>query len=456
MKLMQDLTKGSVTGTMLLFSLPLILGNLLQQFYNIADTLIVGKYLGAAALAAVGSSYALMVFLNSILLGMCMGCGVLFSICWGRGDISALKQKVYLSFLSIGFFSVLMTAAVFFCIDDILRWLQVSQEVYPLMRSYLWYIFYGIIFTFIYNYGASLLRAVGNSVVPLFFLGAAALLNIALDIVLILCFNMGVIGAALATVAAQLAAAAGIMVYIFLRFPQLLPDRASRCFSGLALREIMRFSLLTCMQQSVMNFGILMVQGLVNSFGTVIMAAFAAAVKIDSFAYMPVQDFGNAFSTFIAQNFGAGKMERIKQGLRSAFITAIGFSLAVSVLVCVFARQLMEIFVDSSETAIIQAGVEYLRIEGSFYCGIGCLFLFYGLYRAVKMPEISIVLTVISLGTRVALAYILSAVPAIGVTGIWAAIPIGWFLADAAGWLYYRKRRGEIARMLLPQQSKPL
>ena len=450
MKLVQDLTKGSVTGTMLLFSLPLILGNLLQQFYNIADTLIVGKYLGAAALAAVGSSYALMVFLNSILLGMCMGCGVLLSICWGRGDLSALRQKVYLSFVSIGFFSVLMTVLVFFFIDDILRWLQVPQDVFPLMRSYLWYIFYGIVFTFVYNYGASLLRAVGNSVIPLFFLGIAAVLNIALDIALILYFNMGVVGAALATTIAQLVSAVGIFIYIFVRFPQLLPGREERCFSGLALREIMRFSLLTCMQQSVMNFGILMVQGLVNSFGTVIMAAFAAAVKIDSFAYMPVQDFGNAFSTFIAQNFGAGKLERIKQGMRSAFITAIGFSLFVSVLVCVFARQLMEIFIDSSEMAIIEAGVEYLWIEGSFYCGIGCLFLFYGLYRAVKMPEISIVLTVISLGTRVALAYILSAIPSIGVLGIWAAIPIGWILADIAGWLYYRKRRADIANLLMP------
>ena len=450
MKLVQDLTKGSVTGTMLLFSLPLILGNLLQQFYNIADTLIVGKYLGAVALAAVGSSYALMVFLNSILLGMCMGCGVLFSICWGRGDLSALRQKVYLSFVSIGFFSVVMTVLVFFFIDDILRWLQVPQDVFPLMRSYLWYIFYGIVFTFIYNYGASLLRAVGNSVIPLFFLGIAAVLNIALDITLILYFNMGVVGAALATTIAQLVSAVGIFIYIFVRFPQLLPGREERSFSGLALREIMRFSLLTCMQQSVMNFGILMVQGLVNSFGTVIMAAFAAAVKIDSFAYMPVQDFGNAFSTFIAQNFGASKLERIKQGMRSAFITAIGFSLFVSVLVCVFARQLMEIFIDSSETAIIEAGVEYLWIEGSFYCGIGCLFLFYGLYRAVKMPEISIVLTVISLGTRVALAYILSAIPSIGVLGIWAAIPIGWILADIAGWLYYRKRREDIARLLMP------
>ena len=449
MRLVQDLTKGSVTGTMLLFSLPLILGNLLQQFYNIADTLIVGKYLGAAALAAVGSSYALMVFLNSVLLGMCMGCGVLFSICWGRRDLPSLRQKVFLSFVLIGIFSLLMTAAVFWRLDDILRWLQVPDDVFPLMRQYLWYIFYGIIFTFIYNYAASLLRAVGNSVVPLLFLGAAAVINVALDIVLILYCNLGVTGAALATTAAQVLAAAGITVYLLVKFPDLLPDYASCRYSAAAVREILRFSLLTCMQQSVMNFGILMVQGLVNSFGTVVMAAFAAAVKIDSFAYMPVQDFGNAFSTFIAQNFGAGRLDRIKQGMRSAFITAIVFSAAVSVLVCVFAAPLMEIFIDSSETEIIAVGAEYLWIEGSFYCGIGCLFLFYGLYRAVKMPEISIVLTVISLGTRVLLAYVLSAVPEIGVRGIWAAIPIGWILADVAGWLYYRRHKDVIARMLV-------
>lgn len=449
MRLVQDLTKGSVTGTMLLFSLPLILGNLLQQFYNIADTLIVGKYLGAAALAAVGSSYALMVFLNSVLLGMCMGCGVLFSICWGRRDLPSLRQKVFLSFVLIGIFSLLMTAAVFWRLDDILRWLQVPDDVFPLMRQYLWYIFYGIIFTFIYNYAASLLRAVGNSVVPLLFLGAAAVINVALDIVLILYCNLGVAGAALATTAAQVLAAAGITVYLLVKFPDLLPDYASCRYSAAAVREILRFSLLTCMQQSVMNFGILMVQGLVNSFGTVVMAAFAAAVKIDSFAYMPVQDFGNAFSTFIAQNFGAGRLDRIKQGMRSAFITAIVFSAAVSVLVCVFAAPLMEIFIDSSETEIIAVGTEYLWIEGSFYCGIGYLFLFYGLYRAVKMPEISIVLTVISLGTRVLLAYVLSAVPEIGVRGIWAAIPIGWILADVAGWLYYRRHKDVIARMLV-------
>ena len=169
------------------------------------------------------------------------------------------------------------------------------------------------------------------------------------------------------------------------------------------------------------------------------MAAFAAAVKIDSFAYMPVQDFGNAFSTYIAQNYGAGKQDRIKKGIKSSVIFAFLFCITVSLIVCIFAGPLMTIFIDPSQTEIISVGVQYLRIEGTFYFGIGLLFLFYGFYRAIKKPGMSVVLTVISLGTRVVLAYVLSAIPAFGVNGIWAAVPIGWILADLAGIWYYRK-----------------
>ena len=168
-----------------------------------------------------------------------------------------------------------------------------------------------------------------------------------------------------------------------------------------------------------MNLGILMVQGLVNSFGTAVMAAFAAAVKIDSFAYMPVQDFGNAFSTFTAQNYGAGKKERIQSGIKSAVSCAVLFSLLVSLIVYVFAEPLLLLFVKPTEREILDIGVQYLRIEGAFYLGIGCLFLLYGLYRAVERPGMSVVLTILSLGTRVALAYGLSAIPSVGVVGIW-------------------------------------
>ena len=190
-----------------------------------------------------------------------------------------------------------------------------------------------------------------------------------------------------------------------------------------------------------MNFGILMVQGRVNSFGPPVMAAFAAAVKIDSFAYMPVQDFGNAFSTFVAQNYGAGKAARIRKGIRRAVGLSVGFCLAVSAAVWIFARPLMLLFVKPWETEILAIGVQYLHVEGAFYWGIGCLFLLYGLYRALERPGMSVVLTVISLGTRVVLAYALSAIPAIGVVGIWWSVPIGWLLADGTGLLYYRLRQ---------------
>lgn len=440
----RDLTKGSITGTMLKFALPMILGNLLQQFYNIADTLIVGRYLGASALAAVGAAYALMTFLTSILLGLCMGSGAVFSLRYGEKNEKMLKNSIFVSFVMIAAVALVVNGVVFGLIDPIMRLLCVPAELYSMMREYLWMIFWGIIAVFLYNFYASLLRAVGNSLVPLIFLGVAAVLNVILDLVFVLVFHWGVAGAAGATVIAQYVSGIGIMIYTYARMPEFRVGREDMKLDRKVLGEISQFSVLTCAQQSVMNFGILMVQGLVNSFGTVVMAAFAAAVKIDSFAYMPVQDFGNAFSTFIAQNYGAGKKDRIKAGIRSAVIVSVAFCIMISLAVCIFARPLMLIFVQPHETQILAVGVQYLRIEGTFYCGIGCLFLLYGLYRAVRRPGMSVVLTVISLGTRVVLAYILSAVPAIGVVGIWAAVPIGWVLADLVGFIYYRRVRQEM------------
>ena len=436
-----DLTRGPITATMLLFALPMMLGNLLQQCYNVADTLIVGRFLGASALAAVGSSYTLMTFLTSILLGLCMGSGAVFSICHGAGDKDRLQRSLAASFLLIGGVTLVLNLAVFLLLDPILTLLQVPLDTRPLMREYLWVIFWGIAATFLYNYFASLLRAVGNSLVPLLFLAVCALLNIALDLVFVLVFHWGVAGAAGATVLSQYVSGLGIGLYTWVCCPQFRPDRSSFRIRMEQLREIAQFSFLTSLQQSVMNFGILMVQGLINSFGTTVMAAFAAAVKIDSFAYMPVQDFGNAFSTFVAQNYGARKAGRIRSGIRSSVAAALLFCVVISAAVCLFARPLMLLFVQPEEVEILAIGVQYLRVEGAFYCGIGCLFLLYGLYRAVGRPGMSLVLTVISLGTRVLLAYTLSAIPAVGVLGIWWSVPIGWLLADLAGFLYYRRRR---------------
>ena len=301
-----DLTKGKISKNLILFALPMMAGNLMQQFYNIADTLIVGRVVGKNALAAVGVAYTLMTFLTSIFLGLSMGAGVLFSIYKGKNDKHALRVAVAHAFVLIMAVMVFVNVLVYVCMHPILWFLRVPQEV---------------------------------------------------------------------------------------------------------MEE---------MQQSVMNFGILMVQGLVNSFGATTMAAFAAAVKIDTFAYLPVQDFGNAYSTFVAQNYGVKDYGRIQKGTKEAFAISIVFSIIISILVCTFAASLMEIFVKAQETAVIACGVQYLRIEGSFYCGIGCLFLLYGYYRAINKAQMSVVLTVISLGLRVVLAYILS-VP-LKVPGIWVAI----------------------------------
>lgn len=433
-----DLTKGGITSSLLRFTFPMIAGAMLQQCYNIADTIIVGKCIGTQALAAVGSAYTLMVFIISILLGLSMGAGTVFSLQFGAGKHDKLRQSIFVSFAFIGIITLALNTAAFAFIDETLAWLQVPGDVEPLMRTYLLYIYAGIIFTFLYNFYAALLRAVGDSVTPLIFLSVSVALNIALDLIFIIIFDMGIDGAALATVISQFAAAAGIIAYTYRKRPELKASRGDMVFSRSCLKEIISFSSLTCIQQSIMNFGILMVQGIVNSFGLAVMAAFAAAVKIDSFAYMPVQEFGNSFSTFVAQNFGAAKTDRIRKGIRIAFATATIFSLIITLFIFVFAKQLMTIFIAPEEVEIINIGIQYLRIEGSFYIGIGILFLLYGYYRAVRKPEMSVILTVLSLGIRVALSYWLSSIPEIGVTGIWWSIPIGWFIADFVGIACYQ------------------
>ena len=432
-----DLTHGPVMKTMLRFAVPMILGNLMQQCYNIADTLIVGQFLGAGALAAVGSAFSLMTFLTSILLGLAMGSGTVFSMRFGQKDALGLKEGILASFTLLGAVTVVLNVAVFLGIDWIIRVLQTPADLVGLMREYLIVIFAGLVGIFLYNFFASLLRSIGNSVVPLLFLAVSAVLNIVLDLWFVAGLNRGVAGAAEATVISQYVSGIGIAVYTWVKCPELIrKDKAVR-LRWSRVREITSYSALTCLQQSIMNLGILAVQGLVNSFGTTVMAAFAAAVKIDAFAYLPVQDFGNAFSIFTAQNFGAGKTDRIRKGIRAASFTSMLFGLLISIAVFVFAEPLMTLFIDAGETAVIAEGVRYLRIEGAFYYLIAALFLLYGLYRALGKPGMSVVLTIVSLGIRVALAYALAPIPLFGVVGIWWSVPIGWLLADALGLIYY-------------------
>ena len=425
----------------------MIAGNLLQQIYNLVDTLIVGKCIGADALASVGSAYTLMIFITSIIIGLCMGSGAFFSADYGAGEDSRLREDVRLSFWFILAVSGAIYLAIYPGMQFILNLLQTPPELMGLTRDYVSVVFVGIGFVFLYNFFSYLLRAMGDSVVPLSFLAVSAGMNIVLDIWFVVGLHMGVSGAAWATVIAQAAAGIGIAVYSIAKLPILHRDRPSVKWNPHRLWEIIVNDVATGIQQSVMNFGILMIQGLVNSFGAGIMASFAAAVKIDTIAYMPAQEFGNAYSLFVSQNHGAGNNEKIRLGTRISLRVSIIFCMTVSVLIFIFAGELMKIFVAADEVEIIAEGARYLRIEGAMYAGIGLLFLWYGYFRGIGRPKVSVLLTVISLGTRVALAYTLAPNTALGVTAIWLAIPIGWMLADMTGLYLYRRTESTWNRM---------
>lgn len=385
---------------MLYFAAPMILGNILQQCYNLADTWIVGRYVGFGALAA--------------------------------------------SFVLILGITVVITAGAFLFLHPILNVMEIPADVYDMMFAYVKIILYGLVFIFLYNYFSFLLRSTGNSVIPLVFLSISTVLNIALDYIFVAALDRGVEGAAEATVIAQIISGVGIGIYSLIKEPVLRKNGAGTVRTGGRIRihasvfgEILSCSAATGIQQSVMNFGILMVQGLVNSFGTAVMAAFAAGVKIDTLAYMPAQEFGNAYSIFISQNYGADEKDRITKGTKSAVAIVLVFCIFISAAVFLLAPRLMGIFISPEETEIIGIGAGYLQIEGACYCGIGILFLLYGYFRAVERPRISLLLTVISLGTRVVLAYAFA--PLFGVDGIWWAIPVGWALADVTGAVLVRK-----------------
>ena len=433
----RNLTEGNITKGLWAFALPLMLGNVLQQLYNLVDTWVVGRYIGDNALAAVGSSYTLITFLTSVIIGLCLGSSAFISMSYGRKDNSAIRNGIYMSSVMIGILTLVIMLIFYIALDGIIVLLQVPVQIRGDMKEYLFYVFMGFIAVYIYNYISNVLRGIGNSVIPLIFLAVSVIINIFLDIYFVAVLNTGIKGAAIATVIAQYVSGAGILIYYIAAYPEYRIRKEDVRYDKKNIKDILSLSGFTCLQQSVMNFGILCVQGIVNSFGAVIMAAFAVAVKIDTIAYMPVQDFGNAFSVFVAQNYGAGKKERIRQGIKQSAVSVVIFCACISAIVCGLARQFMQVFVDNASTDVVNAGVVYLRIEGAFYIGIGILFMLYGYYRAVNKPVMSVVLTVISLGTRVLLAYLLSSVPAIGVVGIWVAIPIGWFLADVFGIGWY-------------------
>ena len=433
----KDLTEGNIARKLLLFSLPMTAANLLQQCYNLADTMIVGRYIGEKALASVGSAYTLMVFITSILLGLSLGSSALVASYYGAGKGGKMRSVIASSFITILLLSLMMTVFCLLSIDWIIDLLNTPSELEEMLKEYLFWIFLGLLGVFLINYFSCLLRSVGDSVTPLIFLAISAIMNIALDLFFIISLGLGIAGAAIATIISQYFAGIGLLLVTVIRERNLVPHLSEIRVWRREIKSVLSYSVITSAQQSVMNFGILMMQGLVNSFGVSVMAAFAAGVKIDSFAYLPVQDFGNAYSFFIAQNSGKKLRDRIREGTVIAVVITVVFSIVISILVNLAAPFLISLFFSEPSADVISIGVSYLRLEGSFYALIGILFLLYGYFRADGRPVISLLLTVISLGLRVLLSYSLA--PSYGYHVIWLSIPLGWIAADATGYILYRR-----------------
>lgn len=427
------MTTGSASKKILLFSFPIFLGNVFQQIYGLSDAFVVGRFLGTAPMASIGASSALIIFINSILIGLCMGSGILFSALYGSRCYEKLSSAISTSAIFILIMTCIISLLSALCLHPLLLLFQVPEEAMPLAKEYLLIILAGLPFMALYNIGAAVLRSIGDSKTPLIFLILASVINVAFDFILVLWIPMGVRGPALSTFAAQLLSGVPLCIYTIKKLDFL---KLHLHFEKAMFRSVAQYSIMTSLQQSIMNFGILLVQGLVNSFGVVAMAAFSAGVRIDAFGYMPAQDFGNAFATYVAQNKGARKEERIRKGFRSAILCTTAFCFVITVTVWAFAPQLIAIFLPDDAAAII-VGAQYLRIEGAFYILIGYLFLYYALYRGLGHFRTSIVLTIISLGIRVCLSYLLVWLD-LGLNSIWWSIPIGWAVADLAGYGRYR------------------
>ena len=436
-----DMTKGNPTKTILTFALPILIGNLFQQLYNIVDSVVVGRFLGKDALAAVGSAFMLMNFFSFVIIGLCMGASVVFSLFYGEKDYSKLRKSIFLSFFMITTFTIVLSVLAVIYTEPMLKLMNTPDAILMDSQVYLQIVFAGFIFVFLFNASSALLRSIGDSKTPLYFLILAALLNIALDLFFVITLNMGVAGVAIATIIAQGISSILCLIYAFIKIPFIRLSPKDMIFDKEMALMIGKYGFLTAIQQSIMTFGMVCVQGLVNTFGSSTIAAFTAAGKIDSIAYLPVQDFGNAFSTYVAQNKGAGHLDRIAQGLKSVVRTIIIFCLILSAVIYMNASRLMQIFVSANETSVIATGVEYLSIISIFYVLIGFLFMFYGYFRGIGALKVSLILTIISLGTRVLMAYMLSGIPQVGQKGIWWSVPIGWALADSIGFIIYMKMR---------------
>lgn len=432
---MHDLTEGKPTGLIFRFATPMLIGNVFQQIYNVTDSIIVGKFLGKEALAAVGASFPIIFLLISFIIGIASGSTIIIAQYFGAKNNEKVLRTIDTLYIFLFFASLLVMVAGIVFSGPIFRMIKLPESLIPDAVLYLNVYLSGSIFFFGFNGTSAILRGLGDSKTPLYFLIISTVANIVLDLVFVVIFKWGIAGAALATVIAQAGAFLTTVVYLNRTHPVINLSWRKLYWDKDIFKSSVKIGLPTGFQQTFVSIGMIALLRIVNDYGTNVIAAYSVAGRIDGMAALPAMNFGQALSTFVGQNIGAGKLSRVKQGLVATLNMSSWTAVITSVLIIVFRHELMALFVSDPE--VIRIGAEYLLIVSGFYVIFSGMFVVGGVMRGAGDTLIPMFITLFSLWlVRIPLAAVLSKY--MGETGIWWAIPIAWFMGMGLSYLYYR------------------
>lgn len=437
---MKDLSHGAEGRLIFRFAIPMLLGQLFQQLYHVVDSIIVGRYIGKIALAAVGTSAPIIFLLVSFVVGITMGFTIVISQYFGAKKMDQVKKAIDTLYIFMFFTSILVSIAGILVAPSIFRLIDLSPEIVPGAALFLNIFLTGMIFLFMFNGTSAILRGLGDSKTPLYFLVGSVVLNIILDLIFVPVFHWDIAGVAVASVISVAAAFIFQIAYLNTYHPVVKFSFRDFSFDREIFRKSIRIGLPTGFQQTFVAAGMVGLYWIVNQFGVDANAAYSAAGRIDSFAAIPAMSFSIALSTFVGQNLGANRLDRVRIGLRSTVFMTSGFSVFTSLVMVIFGKYLMQMF--TTDPVVISMGYEYLIIIGSSYILFSLMFVVNGVLRGAGDTLIPMFISLFSLWiVRLPVAYIMSKNPGIGVSGIWWSIPIGWLSGVVLYWGYYRMGR---------------
>lgn len=431
---MKDLTEGSEGKLILQFAWPLLIGNIFQQMYSIVDSIIVGNFLGSEALAAIGASFPIIFTMISFVIGIAGGFTIIISQYFGAKDIDKVRRSIDTMYVFLFFAAITISALGILFTRQIFQLMQVPEEVMPLATTYLQTYFAGIILFFGFNGINAILRGLGDSKTPLYFLIIATLTNIFFDYLFVVILNTGIWGAALATIISQGGAFITAILYLNKNHSLVKLTTLRLIFDRSIFRKSLKIGLPSGIQNTTVSLGMMTLFGIVNTFGASTAAAYSVALRINALASTPAMNFAAALSTFVGQNLGANKPKRVNRGLISTLIMASSIVAVMTVVIIIFKQQLMGLFTDDAE--VVRIGAHYLVIVSSFYLVFSTMFVFGGVMRGAGDTIAPMIFTLISLWViRIPVAYFLSDI--IGIDGVWWASPIGWFTGMTGLVIYY-------------------